>query len=350
MSPTPQSLPKRNPNAIIALLNQTSGLGLGGAPLGNLYRSITDQAARELIDHAWQNGIRLFDTAPHYGQGLSERRLGDALRDPERQQHVLSTKAGRLLRPAGYARERHGFHSPMPFEIAFDYSRDGILRSYEDSLQRLGLPRIELLLMHDLGEETHGNRHEYYFQQALNGGFEAMMELRADGGIQAIGLGVNECEICERVLDHGDWDLFLLAGRYTLLEQGALNSLLPKCEAANVRLIIGGPYNSGILATGAGTSAHYNYVSAPPAVLKRVTALETVCARYNVPLAAAALQFPLAHPSVISVIPGIDSRTQLDNTLDLMKCAIPLEFWDALKKDGLLHEGAPTPGGLSRRD
>lgn len=198
---------------------RVSEIGFGAASLGNLYQAISPEQAQATAEAAWAAGIRLFDTAPHYGQGLSERRLGDVLRNKPPRDYVLSTKVGRLLKPAGYAEHRHGFCSPMPFDIHYDYSYDGIMRSFEDSQQRLGLDRIDIALVHDIGRLTHGEQHEHHFKMLAESGYKALDSLRHDGLVQAIGLGVNEYEVCEQVLEHGDYDCFLLAGRYTLLEQ-----------------------------------------------------------------------------------------------------------------------------------
>ncbi len=262
-------------------------LGFGCAPLGNLYRAIPDVEAAELLNTAWQEGFRYFDTAPHYGQGLSERRLGDFLRTRRDADYVLSTKVGRLLQPAGFASERHGFVSPMPFDIVYDYSYEGVMRSFADSLQRLGLDRIDILYMHDIGRMTHGADNERLFPVAMDGGYRALDELRRNGDVAAIGIGVNEWQVCEAAMEYGDWDCFLLAGRYTLLEQSALDSFLPKCVARNSSVVVGGPYNSGILATGVrGAGAgHYDYGEAPAWVISTVDRIESICAEFGVSLA-----------------------------------------------------------------
>ena len=320
-------------------------LGFGCASLGNLYQAVKDDDARAVIQAALDAGFNYFDTAPHYGQGLSERRIGDALRTLQGENYVLSTKVGRLLKPAGYAAERHGFVSPMPFDIHYDYSYDGIMRSFEDSVQRLGLDRIDILFMHDIGAATHGDANEHHFPIAMSGGYKAMDELRSQGLVKAIGLGVNEYEVCEAALDHGDWDCFLLAGRYTLLEQECLASFLPKCEARKCSIVLGGPYNSGILATGVrkGGVPHYDYGPAPTEVVERVAKIEGLCDTYSVTLAAAALQLPLAHPAVASVIPGLGSTSRINQTLALFNETIPNEFWADLKTNNLIHPDTPTP-------
>ena len=320
-------------------------LGFGCASLGNLYHAISDADASDLTHAAWDAGFRYFDTAPHYGQGLSERRVGDLLRT-HKDDYVLSTKVGRLLRPAGYADERHGFVSPMPFDIEYDYSYSGVMRSFEDSLQRLGLDRIDIIYMHDIGQYTHGEQNQHYFPVAMREGYRAMDELRSSGAVSAIGLGVNEYEVCEDALDYGDWDCFLLAGRYTLLEQEPLDTFLLKCEERNCSIVIGGAYNSGILATGVRGDGpfHYDYGPAPKPVVERVARLEDLCDDFGIRLPAAALQFPLAHPSVVSVIPGIGNIARIHDTLELFRTEIPDEFWAALRDQQLIGEAVPTPG------
>ena len=324
-------------------------LGFGCAPIGNLYHEIKDADAKAILENAWESGFRHFDTAPHYGQGLSERRTGDMLRHLQGKEYVLSTKVGRILKPSGYAKERHGFVSPMPFDIQYDYSYDGIMRSFEHSLIRLGLDRIDILYMHDIGRDTHGDKNTHHFPIAMQGGYKAMDELRSQGLVKAIGLGVNEYEVCEQALDHGDWDCFLLAGRYSLLEQGSLQSFLPKCQQRQCSVVIGGPYNSGILATGVKSKAipHYNYAPAPKDIIDKVSQIENICEQFNVTLAAAALQFPLAHPSVVSVIPGLGDVSRIQKTLDLFQQNIPAAFWQSLKSAELIDEQAPVPQSLS---
>jgi D-threo-aldose 1-dehydrogenase len=318
-------------------------LGLGAAPLGNLYRPIGDGPARETLRTAFEAGLVYADTAPYYGFGLSEIRVGEALRDfPD---VIVSTKIGRLLVPAAPGepgRERHGFHSPMPFEPRFDYSRDGVLRSHEASLMRLGVDRIHILYVHDIGRATHGAEHPRRMGQLIQGGgWQALRELREAGAVSAIGIGVNEVEIGLELIERVPLDIVLLAGRYTLLEQPALDALLPLCLDRGVGVVIGGPYNSGILAGGA--MVHYDYAPAPEAVRERAVSLSRVCARHGIGLGAAALQFVLAHPAVASVIPGLASPGEVRETLARAAVPIPAALWDELKQEGLLHPDAPTP-------
>lgn len=324
-------------------------LGLGCASLGNLYRAISDEQALETVQAAWGAGMRYFDTAPYYGLGLSERRLGDALRTYPRGEYTISTKVGRLLDPnlsPDLAAERHGFVTPMPFKVRYDYSYDGVMRSYEASLQRLGLARIDILLVHDIGKQTHGEANAGHFADLADGGYRALDELRSSGAVERIGLGVNEWEVCADAMAIGRWDCFLLAGRYTLLEQEALHGFLPRCESHGAKIILGGAYNSGILATGTrqGGEMHYNYAPAPPDIIERVQRIEALCDAHKVSLAAAALQFPVAHPVVECVIPGLGDAGRVRQTIALAQEPIPSAFWHALHAEGLLDSAAPWPG------
>ncbi len=327
-----------------------SALGLGCASLGNLYRAVSDQDSRTVVDAAWAAGMRYFDTAPFYGFGLSERRVGDALRTRPRAEYVLSTKVRRILDPddsPDLAAVRMGFTSPMPFRPRYDYSYDGIMRSHEASLQRLGLARIDILLVHDIGRMTHGADNDRHFRTLAEGGYRALDELRAAGDITAVGLGVNEWEVCEEAMKIGRFDSFLLAGRYTLLEQEPVEQFFPLCQAYGASIILGGAYNSGILATGTqgGGEIHYNYAPAPPDVIAHTRRIEDIADAHGVTLAAAALQFPLAHPVVRSVIPGIGDARRVGQTMALFEEKIPAAFWADLRVAGLIAAAAPVPDG-----
>jgi len=323
-------------------------LGLGLAPLGNLYRTVCDGEAGDTLQTAVELGIRYFDTAPYYGFGLSERRAGDALRAEP--QAVISTKVGRLLKPSAdvdISVERCGFVSPMPFEPVYDYSYDGILRSHEDSLQRLGRGRVDVLFIHDIGKLTHGDRHNERLAELIEGGgLKALRRLRDEKAVSAVGLGVNEIGICLDLMDRAELDVLLLAGRYTLLEQGAIDELLPRCTNSGVSVVIGGPFNSGILATGATPTAtpRYNYGPAPRQVREQVMRLEAVCRSHGVPLAAAALQFPLAHPAVAAVIPGFANAAEVRSGVEHFQMPIPDSLWSDLRTEGLTDTRAPVPG------
>lgn len=310
--------------------------GFGAAPLGNLYRPRSDDDAKAALAAAVAAGIRYIDTAPHYGQGLSERRIG-----LEGGHAVISTKVGRLLKainPPPPGTERHGFVDGDPFEPVFDYSRDGVLRSFESSLSRLKRDRIDILLAHDLGKVTHGPDHSRHLRDFLAGGYDAMCDLKAQGLISAIGLGVNETAIVEEVLAHVDLDVVMLAGRYTLLEQDALDTFLPLCERRGVKVIAAGPFNSGLLCGG----TTYNYAPAPDTLRQRAVALQRVCESHGVPLAAAALQFPLMHPAVATVVVGMASPDEVRANTALMQTDIPAALWRDLKAEGLLRADAPT--------
>ncbi|TAK53189.1 MAG: aldo/keto reductase [Gammaproteobacteria bacterium] len=321
-------------------------LGFGGAPLGNLYAPLDDDTARATLAAAWEAGIRCFDTAPYYGHGLSEHRLGAALRNRPRDEYVLSTKVGRRLVPDDPERIDPGqFPGALPFRPVFDYSYDGVLRSLEDSLQRLGLHRIDIALIHDVDAWTHRTPAEtdQRFAEVMAGGYRALVRLRDEGVVRAIGGGLNEWQACERFARAGDFDCFLLAGRYTLLDQSSLDSFLPLCVQRNISVIIGGPYNTGILATGAVAGAYFDYQPAPPEILARVRRIEAVCARHEVRLASAALQFPLGHPRVAAVIPGARSADEVRRNLGIFKAPVPAAFWQELRHEGLLRADAPTP-------
>jgi len=330
-----------------------STLGFGAASMGNLYQAVSDDDAQATLSAAIDLGMNLFDTSPRYGLGLSERRVGDALRGQAKDSYILSTKVGRILTPdtkADLTKLRYGFDTPMPFDAQYDYTYDGIRKSFEDSLQRLGLAEIDILLVHDLGRLTHGEDENFYFKQFENSGYKALEELRKYGYIKAVGLGVNEVEICQRVMNIGQFDCFLLAGRYSLLEQAPLHQFFPECEAHGASIILGGPYNSGILATGVrgNTIPYYDYEPAAKDIIARVEKIEGICDEYQVTLAAAALQFPLGHSSVASVIPGLGSAKRVEKTAQLFSESIPSEFWQCLKDKELLDQDAPLP--ISRGD
>ena len=321
-------------------------LGLGTAPLGNLYRAISDAEADAVMDRAWTAGLRYFDTAPLYGFGLSETRLNRFLRDKPRDHYVLSTKVGRLLEPCPpVLRDGVGkwFDVPARREV-YDYSYDGVMRSIEASFARLGVDRIDVLLVHDLDVANQGSRAnvDAKLAQLMAGGYHALERLRREGAIKAFGAGVNEWQVCQQMAEQGDFDLFLLAGRYTLLEQAALDSFLPLCQARGIGIIIGGPYNSGILATGARPGAFYNYEPAPQPILDRVARIEAVCTAHGVRMVDAAFRFPLLHPSVVSVIPGGQGVDEMESNIAAHAAAIPPALWDDLKDQGLLRADAPT--------
>lgn len=316
----------------------------GTAPVGNIFREIDESTSDAMFQRSWDAGVRFYDTAPMYGHGLSELRTGQSLRWKKRDDFVLSSKVGRVLKPA--RRETIDFApwvNAAPFTMHFDYSYDGTMRAFEDSLQRLALERIDILFIHDIDVFTRGSDQPEVFKQAMDGCYKALADLRDQKVVKAIGVGVNEWEVCHEALKQRDFDCFLLAGRYTLLEQEALNEFLPLCEKRGAAVVVGGGFNSGILATGAKPGAKYNYAPAPAHIMEKVARIETVCARFGVPLPAAALQFVVAHPAIPSFCAGTRTVEQLDQNLAWFSHPIPGEFWLALKKEGLLREDAPVP-------
>jgi D-threo-aldose 1-dehydrogenase len=320
---------------------EVTTLGLGTATMGGSRIPVTQHEGEAIVRAGWDAGVRYFDTAPFYGLGAAERRVGDALRDMPRDAWVLSTKVGRLLRPTNRpGSSTDGRLAPMPFEVVYDYSYDAIMRSVEDSYQRLGLAKIDILYVHDIGVDQHGEVESARHIKALReSGYKALDEMRRTGVVSAIGLGVNEKAVLIEAMGFGDWDAFLLAGRYTLLEQAPLDDLLPMCVQRGTSIVVGGPLNSGILA-GRDT---WNYATAPADVVAKVKQIETVCGAHGVPLAAAALQFPLAHPAVCAIIPGPRSAAEFESNLALFTWSIPASLWSDLKAAGLLHADAPVP-------
>jgi D-threo-aldose 1-dehydrogenase len=321
-----------------------TAFSFGTAPLGNFLEPISETESQAMFETAWDAGVRLYDTAPMYGHGLSELRTGHYLRWKPRDEYVLASKVGRVLKPA--KRETIGFApwaDAAAFTMHFDYSYDGTMRAFEDSLQRLGLERMDLCFIHDIDRFTRGDEQPEVFKRAMDGCWRALEKLRDEHVVRAIGVGVNEWEVCYEALKQRDFDGFLLAGRYTLLEQEALNGFLPLCEERGAAVLVGGGFNSGILATGARPGAKYNYSPAPAAVLEKVARIEKVCAEYGVPLPAAALQFVTAHPAIPSFIAGTRSVEQLKQNLEWFSHLIPAAFWIELKRQGLLRDDAPTP-------
>lgn len=315
-------------------------LGMGSAPLGNLGSAVTDDVAAKAVQAGWAAGIRHFDTAPHYGAGLSEHRLGQALRHQSRDSYTLSSKVGRLLDPVATVPELdHGFQHGLSFKRRLDYSHDGALRSVEDSLQRLGLNRIDIIYIHDCAPDWLGETWREQFDIAMAGAAKALTRLRDQGVIRAWGFGVNVVEPCLLALEQADPDLFLIAGRYTLLDHGALAELLPACERRGAHVVLGGPYNSGLLAGG----TTFNYEAAAPEMVARAQTIAAVCARHDVDLKAAALQFCAAHPAVAAVIPGPRSATEATQNAEMMLQPIPPALWMELKAERLLPPDAPVP-------
>jgi D-threo-aldose 1-dehydrogenase len=314
-----------------------SELSLGGAQLGNLYREVSDAQAQATVAAAWEHGIRYFDTAPHYGLGLSERRLGAALREHSREAYVLSSKAGRLLAPTGRADglDDEGFVVPAAYRRVWDFSRDGIRRSVAESLERLGLDSLDIVYLHDP---------EHHMGAVFATGYPALEELRGEGAVRAIGAGMNYAQPLSEIVRATDVDVIMLAGRYTLLEQDALDELLPLCEQRGVGVVAAGVFNSGLLAQARPPQdARFDYAQAPPELLERARLIAQVCERHDTPLPAAALAFAGAHPAVVSVCIGARSPEQLERNVSLYRRPIAHDLWRELKAEGLLREDAPVP-------
>jgi D-threo-aldose 1-dehydrogenase len=337
-------------------------LGLGTAPLGNLYAPISEADADATLAAAWSLGLRHFDTAPLYGLGLAETRLNRFLRDKPRDSYLLATKIGRVLHraaPEQMGPRTHYFNTPSR-NVVFDYGYDGVMRSIEQSLERLGVDRLDIVYAHDLGADTHGSRaasdarvREFMGGKSADtsasefgGGYRALDQLRREGVIDAIGAGCNEWEVCEALIPRSEFDIFLLAGRYTLLEQAALQSFLPLCQSKGIGVVVGGAYNSGLMAGG----TTYNYQSAPSDVRARVSQLKRHCAAHGVWLEAAALQLPFAHPAVVSVVVGAVSADEVVANVGHMATRVPSALWSELKAAGLLDDRAPMPPSVFVED
>lgn len=324
-------------------------LGFGGAPLGNLFHDVPDDEAEQTLSAAWESGVRYFDTSPWYGRGLSEHRVGRFLYRQPREEVVLSTKVGRVFTAPvdrkAFLRSERMWAAGLPFQHHYDYTYDGVIRSYEDSLQRLGMDRIDVLIIHDLDVANLGSEAlvDAHFAQLATGGIRALHDLKAAGRIGALGAGVNRLGTIPRFLDHVDLDFFLMALPYTLAEQPALEVEFPLCEKSGVGVVIGGVFASGILATGPVPGARYNYGEATPDQAERVRRIQAVCLSYGVPLATAALQFPLHHPLVASVIPGASHPDRIQRNILSMRHDIPDALWHELKHESLIREDAPTP-------
>jgi D-threo-aldose 1-dehydrogenase len=314
-------------------------LGFGAAPLGNLFRAISETEAQAVLDAAWAAGVRYFDTAPLYGFGLSETRINHFLRSKPRGDYVLSTKVGRLLSavPPGQGDGAGKWVDVPSRKERFDYSHDGVLRSLEASLERLGLDRVDLLYVHDLDIFTHGSEaaKQARLDEFMSGGYRALCRLRDEGVIAGFGAGVNEWEPCDWLMERGAFDVFLLAGRFTLLEQGALG-FMDRAAARGVGVVIGGPYNSGILATGPRPGAHYNYAPAPQTILDRAARLQAICTAHGVRLIDAAFRFPLLHPATLSVIPGGQGLSEMEGNVRAAGAGVPAALWQALAAEGLI--------------
>jgi D-threo-aldose 1-dehydrogenase len=319
-----------------------SPLGFGTAPLGDLYRELDEAEAIEAITAAVASGMTLIDTSPLYGHGLAEHRVGAALRRVGREKVVLSTKVGRVLSAARGPWDREGYAGGLPFAATIDYSYDGAMRSIEQSLLRLGTNRIDIALIHDVDRRNFGDAVETRFREAVSGAWRALTTLRDEGLVAAIGIGVNESDICMRFAAECDLDCVMLAGRYTLLDQSALGDFLPLAAERGIGILLGGVFNSGILATGAQPGATFDYAPAPPAILERTRRIEAVANRYRVPLAVAAIQAVRHHPAIASVVLGGVSAAEVERNRSAWDAAVPSAFWQELKVDGLIPAHMPT--------
>jgi len=326
---------------------ELSALGFGGAPLGDLFDEVPEDRAQATLQAAWDAGIRYYDTSPFYGYGKSEHRLGYFLRRQKRQDFALSTKVGRVFKATRNLAtfDSGGWVGGLPFEFSFDYSYDGIMRSWEDSLQRTGLNSVELLLIHDLDSFFHDSEQRFsaYLNQLITSGWRALEELRSQGLIKGVGAGLNRMGAMPRLLDAVDLDFCIVAMPYTLLDQAVLDEEFPLCQERDVRIVIGAVFASGILVNGPVEGARYAYAPASEEILEKTRRIEAVCKRHEVPLPAAAMQFPLAHPLVTSIIPGAMAPEHITTNADWFKHAIPGSLWSELKGEGLLREDAPTP-------
>ncbi|MEO8859417.1 MAG: aldo/keto reductase [Burkholderiaceae bacterium] len=316
---------------------------MGCAPFGAPHLPDRDEVVRQTFLGLYERGLRYFDVAPFYGVGLAEHRLGACLRHVDRSTVVLSTKVGRLLEPRSIGAAAQGEADGQPFVIRYDYSYGGTLRSLEHSLQRLGTNAIDIALIHDVNRRWQGDLVEQRYREAMQGAYRALHELRSAGVIKAIGVGVNDWSILERFAADGDFDCFMLAGRYTLLDHSALDSFLPDCVRRKIGVLLAAPFNSGILATGARPGATFFYQPAEAEIVERTRRIESVCARHGVALAAAALQFPLAHPAVVSVVTGMASKSEAVANLAHCAAQIPHAFWEELKHEGLIAPAVPVP-------
>jgi D-threo-aldose 1-dehydrogenase len=341
MSPTREQQTVRAGRPLGSTTLVPSALAFGGAPLGGLYETVSDEEAERAVTRALELGLRYLDTAPHYGLGVSEWRMGRVLRGVPRDSYILSTKVGRLLRPLapGETAPDEGFADAMPLKRVRDYSRDGILRSVQESLERLGLDRIDILYLHDPDE---------FESEVYETGYPALAQLRSEGVVGAIGAGMNQAEMLERFVRRLDLDVVLLAGRYSLLDQSALGGLLPACLERGVGVVMGGALNSGLLANPS-PGAHYDYGEASPELVDRAAKMSEVCSRHGVPLVAAALQFPLGHPAVVSVLVGARSGREVEQNAGAFNTPVPLQVWEELRGSGLLAGDVPVPDEPPRR-
>jgi D-threo-aldose 1-dehydrogenase len=327
---------------------RVSGLGFGTAPIGNLYAEVGEAEARDALERAQRLGVRYFDTAPFYGHGLAERRLGRMLAESQSAACMVSTKVGRRIESDPARRETitDGF-AVHGSRAVFDYSRDGVMRSFESSLERLRRDRVDILFLHDVGRLTHGDNHPRMLRQALDEALPAMAGLRAQGAVDAIGIGVNEIEVCMELMPRFDLDCIMLAGRYTLFEQVSALPLLDEAQRRGVKVVVAGPYNSGLLGDPHGPGSTYNYAPADPRTLERARRIYTICAEEGVDVGAAALQFPAAHPAVCAVVAGLRNVMEVESAIAGSSQRLPTRIWPRLRGAGIIDAVAPVPGAAA---
>ena len=325
-----------------------SVLGFGGTAIGNLYARTSDSDGEEAVQAALDAGITYFDTAPLYGHGLSERRLGSAIAGTQRDSVVISTKVGWLIKPKTNEAAFDGgvYQDTGGFTRVMDLTYDGVMRSVEESLQRLGLQSVDILYIHDIDRRNQGDAYEQKFKEAMSGAHKALITLREQGAVKGIGAGLNDWEACEQFAQAGDFDVFLLAGRFTLLDQGAHRTFLPLCKKRGISVVLGGPFNSGILAGGPVSGAMFDYAKADAAIVNRVQVIQARCREFGVNLASAALQFPLIHPSISSVVAGMRNKTEVESNVSGMTATIPIEFWLELQRLGLIQSEIEFAGQI----
>jgi len=323
---------------------EVSAIGFGGAPLGDLFEILDDQVCYDTLKNSYKNGINFFDTSPFYGFGLSEHRIGNYLKSIRREDFILCTKVGRYMTPEDPAKINRGiFKGGLNFSPNLDYSYDGVMKSFEQSLFRLGLSEIDICLIHDVDKWTHGEDVKIRFKEAMNGAYKALEKLRSEKVLKAIGVGLNESDMCARFAEAGDFDCMVLAGRYTLLEQGALDVFFPLALKKNIGIILAGVFNSGILIKGVNPNSTYNYAKIPNYIEKKYFEIDKICKEFNVPIGAAALQFCSANSLVSTMILGMDHPIQINENISLLNYKISNEFWLKLVEKKLIDSRSPVP-------
>jgi len=326
-----------------------SSIGFGGAPIGDLFENLDDSLCQEILKESYKKGLNFYDTSPYYGSGLSEVRIGNFLKSIKREEIVLSTKVGRYLTPEDPNKINRGaFKGGLNFVPNIDYTYDGVMRSFEQSLKRLNISKIDVCLIHDVDTWTHGDEMEVQFKTAMNGAYKAISKLKDDNMIQAIGVGVNETEMCVRFAQEGDFDCMILAGRYTLLEQEGLENFFPMALKKNIGIILAGVFNSGILAKGIKSNSTYDYGKIPSHIAEKYIKIDKVCKEFNIPIAAAALQFCNANEAVSTMILGMDRPIQINENIDLFNYKINPEFWQKLIKENLIDPLSPVPKEINQ--